>query len=232
MCLFLRLLCFVSRGPGRRGREMHEETKGDIDKDGRCRGVYSSVMQLYDALFHLAWMVFMIPFLGWTGMKEDWGVETDRGHIGTIEKLCHLHRQHNKTPPTHTNLNHWMSKTDIQAKKWMTLAVNCTCFPPNSFCLYSLADNKLLQLLSKYSPLINNLHILVKLHNYYLIIRFYLSGIFGMWKKKKPIFVKASHSTRWALISHSLTPFFLRSAVPTEKYKALLSADSVHLNGS
>lgn len=33
---------------------MHEETKGDIDKDGGCRGVYSSVMQLYDALFHLA----------------------------------------------------------------------------------------------------------------------------------------------------------------------------------
>ncbi len=33
---------------------MHEETKGDIDKDGRCRGVYSSVMPLYDALFHLA----------------------------------------------------------------------------------------------------------------------------------------------------------------------------------
>ena len=65
---------------------MHEETKGDIDKDGRCRGVYSGVMQLYDALFHLAWMVFMIPFLGWTGMKEDWGVETDRGHIGAIEK--------------------------------------------------------------------------------------------------------------------------------------------------
>lgn len=43
---------------------MHKETKGDIDKDGRCRGVYSSVMQLYDALFHLARMVFMIPFLG------------------------------------------------------------------------------------------------------------------------------------------------------------------------
>ncbi len=33
---------------------MHEKTEGDIDKDGRCRGVYSSVMQLYDALFHLA----------------------------------------------------------------------------------------------------------------------------------------------------------------------------------
>lgn len=65
---------------------MHGETKGDADKDGRCRGVYSSVMQLYDALFYLAWMVFMIPFLGQTGMKEDRGFETDRGHIDAIEK--------------------------------------------------------------------------------------------------------------------------------------------------
>lgn len=46
------MLCFKGHKKG--GRKMHEETKGDIDKDGRCRGVYSSVMQLYDALFHLA----------------------------------------------------------------------------------------------------------------------------------------------------------------------------------
>lgn len=41
-------------GEGRQEGWMHAETKGDIDKDGRCRGVYSGVMQLYDALFHLA----------------------------------------------------------------------------------------------------------------------------------------------------------------------------------
>lgn len=38
---------------------MHEEggrwgATGDIDKDGRCRGACLGVMQLYDALFHLA----------------------------------------------------------------------------------------------------------------------------------------------------------------------------------
>lgn len=47
-----------------RGREMQEEeggwggvgggATGDIDKDGRCRGACLGVMQLYDALFHLA----------------------------------------------------------------------------------------------------------------------------------------------------------------------------------
>lgn len=141
MCLFLGLSCFVSRGLGRMG--MHEETKGDIDKDGRCRGVYSSVMQLYDALFHLAWMVFMIPFLGWTGMKEDWGVEADRGHIGTIEKRSPSSSPTQSNPFTQTvstNLNHWMSKIDIQARMWMNLAVNWMCFPPNGFLSYSLAD--------------------------------------------------------------------------------------------
>lgn len=54
-----------------------EETKGDIDKDGGCRGVYSGVMQLYDALFHLAWAAFMVPLLGWTEEAENRGVETE-----------------------------------------------------------------------------------------------------------------------------------------------------------
>lgn len=41
------------QGPGGEGRGMFGKMKGDIDKDGRCRAVFSSVMQFYYALFHL-----------------------------------------------------------------------------------------------------------------------------------------------------------------------------------
>lgn len=66
-------------------------------------------------------------------------------------------------------------------------------FPPNSFHSYKVG-NKLLQLLLKASPLINNLH------SYYLIIIFYLSG-----EKNTLLWVKTSY-----LISLHDNVFFFR----------------------
>lgn len=58
------MLCF------KRGlREMHEETRGDIDKDGRCRGVYSSVMRLYDAPFSFSMNGFY-DSISWVNRDE------------------------------------------------------------------------------------------------------------------------------------------------------------------
>lgn len=141
-------------------------------------------MQLYDALFHLAWMLFMIPFLGWIGMKED-----SRRDNQTIENFSVF--VDSTIKPSHS-LNVW---NEYSGKMWRIFFFffPSVCFPPTSFFSYNFADNKLLLLFSKHSPLINNLHILVKQHSYYPIIRFYLSEV-----KKKSIFADTSHLTCWA----------------------------------
>lgn len=178
---------------------MHEETKGDIDKDGRCRGVYSSVMQLYDALFHLAWMVFMIPFLGWTGMKEDWGVERDRGHIVTIEKLCHLHCQHKTLKMSHlTSIIECLKF--ISRQKWIWLWTECvslqTASPRTAWMIISCCSCS-----QSIHPSLTICTFWLSYTVITLLTDFICLGSLGC--RKKSIFVKASNLTHWAHI-HTL----------------------------
>lgn len=58
---------FYTLFPGAGGQRwgMHDEMKADIDKNGRCTGTYSSVMQLYDAPFSFSANAFLYDSISW-----------------------------------------------------------------------------------------------------------------------------------------------------------------------
>lgn len=151
--------------------------QADIDKDGRCRAVFSSLMQLYEALSHLAWMVFMIPFLGWTGTTEDRnrelsgnmsGTFRDRNNHSFLSKLQELCDNQTK------NVKEFASKRFPLKEQPIISCCSClwSVHPSLTICTFWLS------------------------YSYCLIIRFYLSG-------KKAISVEASCWTHWALM-HTL----------------------------
>lgn len=158
-------------------------------------------MQLYDALFHLAWMVFMIPFLGWTGMKEDWGVETDRGHIGACEKHFSVFAVNTHKNPfiqnISTNLNqNWYSGKEM----WMDLAVNW--MPPPPPTPKNQARCKSCLIISCYSCS-ESIHPSLTICTFWLsytvialLSDFICLGFVEY--RKKAIFVRTLHLTHWA----------------------------------
>lgn len=63
---------------------MHNEMMADIDKNGRCAGAYSSVMQLYDAPFSFSANTLLYDSISWgnrergdRGRTEDSGKQTE-----------------------------------------------------------------------------------------------------------------------------------------------------------
>lgn len=129
------MLCFKRPAEGRCTRKRVEgRATGDIDKDGRCRGACLGVMQLYDALFHLAWMVFMIPFLEWAG-----SVGGGRGGGGDERGL---NQKHWRAAGTFFRRGWWQHNKSFSAQNalpdvwdWYSgkAESESACFPPNSF---------------------------------------------------------------------------------------------------
>lgn len=91
----------------------------------------------------------MIPFLGWTGMKEDCGVGTDRGHIGAVAQ---------QRPRKKTTL--WLKVSQLNTSSdflFLILRLKCEWESAREpkvfrFLLNSRVDNKQLQLLAKFHP--------------------------------------------------------------------------------